>query len=72
MVKITFKMSDLGTVEVELDQARQLSQLLEEIYLNAGEKMGGIIAVRDGKVINFDDLVEVDDEITIFPALSGG
>lgn len=35
-------------------------------------QLGGIIAIRNGSVIQKSDLVENGDEIDIFPAISGG
>jgi molybdopterin converting factor small subunit len=72
MVVVTFKMSELGTVEVNLNGKMKLSEVLDEIYHSYDEKMGDIIAVRSNKVMRLDEIVNDDDEIVIFPALSGG
>lgn len=72
MVTITFKISELGIVKVNLNRKMKLSEVLDEIHHNYDEKMGDIIAIRSNKVMRLDDIVNDDDEIVIFPALSGG
>ncbi len=72
MVRITFKLSDTGTVEVEMPQPLQLKTLMQQYAVTAKTELGGYIAVRNGKVIAADTLVKDNDEIDIFPALSGG
>ena len=72
MVKLSFKMSDVGTVELHLQQPLGFSQVLEQCSRMAGTKIGGVIAVRNGRVISLSDTIGIHDSIDIFPALSGG
>ena len=72
MVKITFKLSDRGTVEVDISQPQQLNTLMQHYAVTAKFDLGGYIAVRNGKVISADTLVEDGDEIDVYPAISGG
>ncbi|MFK5952160.1 MAG: MoaD/ThiS family protein [Desulfobacterium sp.] len=50
----------------------QLSELLPIAAQKAGVKLGDIIAIRNGKVITKEHLIDPCDEINIFPAISGG
>ncbi|MEE4242358.1 MAG: MoaD/ThiS family protein [Desulfopila sp.] len=72
MVKITFKLSDRGTVELDIPHALELKALIDQYSVTAKTDLGGYIAVRNGKVISAETLVEDNDEIDIFPAISGG
>ncbi len=72
MVRLTFKLSDRGTVEVDISQPLPLETLIQQYAVTAKVDLGGYIAVRNGKVISADTLVAASDEIDIFPALSGG
>jgi len=72
MVKVTFKLSDAGTVNLEIDQPVKFDEVLKKSALKANVELGGFIAVRNGKVITADDFVEQNDEIDVFPAISGG
>jgi len=72
MVKVTFKLSDAGTVNLEIDQPVKFDEVIKRSALMANIELGGFIAVRNGKVITTDDIVEQNDEIDVFPAISGG
>jgi sulfur carrier protein ThiS len=72
MVKVTFKLSDAGTVNLEIDQPVKFDKVKERAAQIAGIQLGGCIAVRNGKVITAGDLIEQNDEIDVFPAISGG
>ena len=72
MVKVTFKLSDAGTVNIEIDQPEKFDKVIKRSAQLADVELGGFIAVRNGKVITADDLVEQNDEIDVFPAISGG
>lgn len=72
MVTLHFKLSELGTVQMEID--RPVVQLAEVLQHAAGGKAepGSFIITRGGKVIGGQTLIADGDEITLFPALSGG
>ena len=71
MVTLHFKLSELGTVTVEIDRPVRLAELLQQA---AGGKTdpGSCIATRDGQVIGAETLITDSDVVTLFPALSGG
>jgi sulfur carrier protein ThiS len=72
MVTVTFKLSDIGAVELELTTPQRLDIVLRQCAEIADVEPGGFIAVRNGRVITAETLVEENDNIEIFPALSGG
>lgn len=72
MVKVTFKLSDCDTIEIEIKAAERLGTILEKSAQVACVELGGFIAVRNGKVLTVDSLVEQNDEIDVYPAISGG
>ena len=72
MVIINFKMTDFGRVEVAVAKQQLLSTVLLQCSNLTGMEIGGVIAIRQGKVITKNSIVEDGDEIDIFPALSGG
>ena len=72
MVTINFKLSDIGRIELGLKKHETLETVLQQCIAQAGFELGGIIAVREGKVLKKTDLVEDQDEIDVFPAISGG
>ena len=72
MVTITFRLSDSQPVVLSLDSAESLKKVLQYAAKEAGIELGGVIVVRDGKILKDDDQVGVDDCIDVFPAISGG
>ncbi|MGB3213120.1 MAG: hypothetical protein WBB19_20625 [Desulforhopalus sp.] len=72
MVSVNFKLTDIGRIEVSLGKHEPLSTVIQRCAAQAGIDLGGIIAIRRGKVLKKSDLVEDRDEIDVFPALSGG
>ncbi len=72
MVTIYFKLTDTGTVQLDVSGPESLESLLERCEAGSGLELGGFIAVRKNRIITGKDLVEDFDEIDIFPALSGG
>jgi sulfur carrier protein ThiS len=72
MVTVTFKLSDIGAVELELTMPQRLDIVLQQCAEIADVELGGFIAIRNGRVITAETLVEENDNIVIFPALSGG
>ncbi len=72
MVTVNFKLSDIGRIEIPLSRQETLATVLQQCRRQAGIELGGIIAVRYGKVITKNDLVQDGDEIDVFPAISGG
>jgi sulfur carrier protein ThiS len=72
MVTVTFKLSDLGTVSLEIDEPVPFSTVLHLCAQKTGAEIGGVIAVRNGRLISQKDLVHSNDQVDVFPALSGG
>lgn len=72
MVSINFKLTDIGRIEVPLEKRETLATVLQQCAAQAGRELGGIIAIRAGRVLKESDLVEDFDEIDVFPAISGG
>jgi sulfur carrier protein ThiS len=72
MVTINFKLTDIGKIEVSLEKHETLATVLQEYTAQAGFELGGIIAIREGKVLKKTDLVKDQDEIDVYPAISGG
>jgi sulfur carrier protein ThiS len=72
MVTVNFKLSDIGRIEVNSEKQETLATVLRQCTAQAGIELGGIIAIRKGKVLKKSDLVEDGDEIDVFPAISGG
>lgn len=72
MVTVTFKLSEIGTVSLEIDEPVPFSKVLQRCGEKTGADIGGVIAVRRGSVISLEDLVQDDDHLEVFPAISGG
>lgn len=71
MVTILFKLSDSPPAQLELDQPQKLAELVRRCG-DTGTAPDGYIAIRGGKVITPETLISDGEEITIFPAISGG
>ncbi len=72
MVRVTFKLTEVGRVELDLSTPLLFQEVLQRCVARTGYSPGGYIAVRKGKVVSLGDMIEEGDEIDIFPALSGG
>ena len=72
MVIINFKLTNADKVTLEITAPGKLSELLPIAAQKAGVKLGGFIAIKNGKVITKEHLIDTCDEINIFPAISGG
>lgn len=72
MVKVNFKLSEAGSVSLSIDAPEPLETVLKLSAAKAGLELGGYIAVRAGKVVTGNDIIGKDDEVDIFPAISGG
>jgi sulfur carrier protein ThiS len=72
MVKLNFKLTERGEIEIPLSEPQTLQTLLDRYGADKGIDPGGCIAVCRGKVVRSGQLVEDGDEIDIFPAISGG
>ncbi|MBU1566139.1 MAG: MoaD/ThiS family protein [Proteobacteria bacterium] len=72
MVRVTFKLTEVGRVELDLPTPLLFREVLQHCVTRTGYTPGGYIAVRKGKVVSAGDMIEDGDEIDIFPALSGG
>lgn len=72
MVRLCFRLTEAGNVEVEISEPQQLDVVLHKGAVQAGIEVGDYLAVRDGNVIKGDSVVREGDTIDIFPAISGG
>lgn len=72
MVTLKFKLSELGTVTLDIDQPEQLASLIKRCAAGSENDPGGYIAIRNGKVIKGDILIKDEETVTILPAISGG
>ncbi|BDD85647.1 hypothetical protein [Desulfofustis limnaeus] len=72
MVTVVFKLSDIGTVSLSIEEPVPFSRVLQLCAHKTDAAIGGVIAVRNGRVLSREDLVGVDDQIDVFPAISGG
>lgn len=72
MVKIHFRLSELGTVELPIENEERWADLLKRCVGKHHSTPSSLLAVRRGAVIGADDLVYDNDIIEVFPALSGG
>lgn len=72
MVKIDFKLYEVDVVELDIDQPQKLNKVIQKAAEMADLEVGGFIVVRGGKVISLDEIVGKNDEISVFPAISGG
>ena len=72
MVKVIFKLSEVGCVELNIQQPASLRSILDKCVERTGIELGGYIAVKDGRVVTAENLIENDDVVEVFPAISGG
>lgn len=72
MVIINFKLTEAAPVRLQLTEPELLGLVLEKSAQLASITLGGVIAVRNGKVVSSHDYIYQDDVIDVFPALSGG
>lgn len=72
MVTLRFRLSEVDEVKVNLREPQQLHQVLQKGAAQAGIELGGVIAIRNGKVITPATFIDCDDCIEVFPAISGG
>lgn len=72
MVEIHFRLSELGTVKLSLETAEKWKHLLRRSTGETNLAPDSVLAVRRGRVLRAEDLVDDNDRIEVFPALSGG
>jgi sulfur carrier protein ThiS len=72
MVTVAFKLSEIGTVSLDIDEPVPFSRVLHLCAQKTSTDIGGVIAVRDGRLLSQEDLVHNGDHIDVFPAISGG
>jgi len=72
LVTLKFKLSDRDDLVVSLSETETLGDLLSRVSRETGTELGGVIAVRQGKVMARSQIVEDQDIIEIYPAISGG
>ena len=72
MVAIHFRLSERGTIEVQLESPETWENVLQQCKSSHQIDTQGIMVVRNGKVLTAGDIVRDDDIIDVFPAISGG
>ncbi len=72
MVTFNFKLTERGIVKCPISRAERLDVVLQQYTAEEGIDLGGYIAVREGKVMKGESLINDGDMIDIFPAISGG
>ena len=72
MVAITFRLSEIGRIEIPLAGSEKWKAVIDRCTTLTGVEPGAILAVRKGTVLRGQDIVEDGDEIDVFPAISGG
>lgn len=72
MVIINFKLSDLGSVQLNVVEPTTFEKILEQFAVKNGSTVGSVIAVKNGKVFGLQETVENGDVIDVYPAISGG
>lgn len=72
MVTINFKLSDLGSVQLDIVEPTTFENLLEQFAAKNGSTVGAVIAVKNGKVFGLQETVDNGDIIDVYPAISGG
>lgn len=73
MVKLHFRLSDIDIVELEIQEPLPFAEVLKLCNEKVGGDCGGVIAViRNGRVLSMSDMVGIDEEIVVYPAISGG
>jgi molybdopterin converting factor small subunit len=72
MVEVHFKLIGLGSMRFDLAEPLSWGQLLELCRSGRELEQRGMLAVRDGRILNPDDLVADGDVVQVFPAISGG
>ena len=72
MVTVNFRLSGAGSVTLNIEAPKRLDEVIRQCAVQAGIRLGGYIAVRKGKVLTEAAEVGGEDEIDIFPAISGG
>ncbi len=72
MVTVNFKLTDLGPVCLDTDRPEKLEIIFSLCPAEHAKKIGSVIVIRSGKVIGKEALVEPNDILDVYPALSGG
>lgn len=72
MVTVHFKLSELGRVQLDIITPTTFEEVLKLCVLKNGSSLGSVIAVKNGKVFNLQEIVENGDVIDVYPAISGG
>jgi sulfur carrier protein ThiS len=72
VVTVNFKLSSLGSVQVDIAHPTTFERILDQCALRTGSTVGSVIATRDGKVLGLQEIVEKADVIDVYPAISGG
>ena len=57
MVIVCFRLTDAGEVKIDIPEPKPLEWILQKSSAQAGIELGGVIAIRSGKVITAETLV---------------
>lgn len=72
MVTVHFKLADRESIQLDTDRPETLAAILEMCSEKLDNPMGSVIVVRAGKVVARQALVELNDILDVYPAISGG
>ena len=72
MVKLNFKLADTEPLHLDIGRPERLEKILELTNDTLGEPIGSVLVIRAGKVCGKQVLIEPNDILDIYPALSGG
>ena len=72
MVTVHFKLIERGPVRLDTDRAETLETILRMCGDELAEPIGAVIVIRSGKVVSRQALVEQNDTLHVYPAMSGG
>lgn len=72
MVVVRFKLADIGPIHLDIGQPEKLKKILQLCSDKHGESIGSVIVIRSGKVCGKLELIEPNDTLEVYPAISGG
>lgn len=72
MVTLNFRLYEAGSVRMRINEPEKFQKILESCAAKADIELGSVVAIRDGKVLTGNTLVEDTDVIDVFPAIAGG
>lgn len=72
MVTLNFRLCDTGSVQLNISGPEKFGKILELCAAKDEVELGGVVPVRDGRILTGQALVEDTDVIDVFPAIAGG